>query len=83
MASLQVVHIKLDAKAIQRYSDATFNPGDPLAVECEGRDLQRDWCDGGEDPGITVAQDEALRDLLTEGVTLQIDSCGVVTVVER
>lgn len=77
------IHIKLDRKAVERYSDAIFAPGDPLAIKIDGREIQRDWCDGGEDPGITVAQDEVLRDLVSEGVTLEIGEDGSLTVVER
>lgn len=77
------IHVKLDRKAVQRFSDVVHDPGDPLCAEIDGRDIQS-WVKGcSEDPGITVGQAETLNDLDTEGVTLCIDEDGTLTVVER
>lgn len=76
------VRLEIDRKGVERYSDATFNPGDPLFVQVDGRDVVRNWVDGGDDPGVSVAQAEILRDLLEGGVVLEIGENGAVRYVE-
>ena len=80
------IQIKLDPKAIARYSDVTFAPGDPMAVTIDGRDIPG-WCgidpdQPMDDPGISCCQDEVLRDFIRDGVTLEIAEDGTIGVVE-
>jgi hypothetical protein len=81
---MPAIHIKIDAKAMQRGADFTFAPGDEMAVKIDGRDVERDWVLSHDDPGVSVSQAEVLRDLVADcGVTLCLSDDGTLTVVEE
>lgn len=75
------IHIEFDAKAVQRFADFTFNPGDPMEIQAEGREVITDWvgADGRDDPGVTVSQAEIIRDFVEDGLTLVMDEDGKVS----
>jgi hypothetical protein len=77
------VRLVVDAKAIRRHSDFVFDPGDQ-EVSVTGDEVRRAWTDGvDEDPGLTVWQAEIIRDLVEEGVSIDIDEDGNLSLVER
>lgn len=77
------IHLIVSDKAVRRHSDFTFDPGDPLEVSVTGDDVRRLWTDGvEEDPGLTVGQAEAIRDLVEGGISIEIDEDGRLSVVE-
>ena len=79
---MPAIRIFVCAKGVERFSTITFEPG-PTNVMIEGRDVERDWVDGNEDPGVNVGQSEILLDLVTGGITLELSEDGVLTVVEE
>ena len=78
------IHLVVDAKAVRRHSDFVFDPGDPLSVSVTGDEVRRLWTDGVEDdPGLTVAQAEVIRDMVEGGVSIEIGEDGSLSVVEQ
>ncbi len=73
------VRITLDRETIQRYSDWVHNPDSPLEVSTDGRSVDV-WIDENEAP-LTTGQAEAMKDILDDGLTLNIDENGSVTYV--
>lgn len=76
---MKVVRVEIHWKGVERFSDFTFAPGDTGAITIDGREVKRQWCDGESDPGVTVAQAEVLRDLVTDGAILEVGEDGSVT----
>lgn len=76
------IHVKLDHSDMEQ-AEFTFAPGDALAVRlCGAFDVARDWADGVNDPGVTVAQAEILRDFADGGVILELGEDGSLKVVD-
>jgi len=79
------IHVKIDPKALQRYSDFVFEPG-PVEIVADGHEVI-DWIevtvDRAADPGLTVGQAETLKDLIAYGVTLALREDGKLSVVKQ
>ncbi len=76
---MPIIRLVIDRKGIERFTDATFNHGDPLSIMVDGRAIKHDWVDGQNDPGLTVGQSETLDQILTDGLVIEIDEDGLIT----
>lgn len=65
----------VDAKGVQRYTDATF---DDISIEMRDLKAWVDYCD----PGLTIGQAETLTRLFNDGMSLEIAEDGSVVVVQ-
>ena len=86
------IQLDIHVKGLERYTDFTFEPGDPaIEFKVEGREVMREWIEdenpigeGGNDPGLTVGQDATIRKLMRGPVfgslKLEIAEDGKLTV---